>query len=240
VIAAVVWLIPSVGMACSMCADAQIRVSMPGFLDAKWTILAFVVASLILMVFGRMRQDKWRLGSVLYWLSVPAGLGGALLVGNAGLSIAAGLVVAAVSVLRCRRFFQLEEPSLRERFATILGVLFVFATPMVVLLGNQRVNQPAYLVQQLFSYHHLAAQHAFELLIEMDGVDVEACEQLASLTAQEATNETVSPMAWFGLMTLADQGDSCPELVQAVQTRCAFRADAAMDRSLECGDSVVD
>lgn len=226
----------SVAQACNICADAATRITMPGVLNVSQVLVLFVVASAALAVFGHATRAEWRLGSRIYWLAWPAAFIGGLTAAMTGIAFLAGPILVIASLLRMYRTTKLQRPSSRERMAALLAAILVVATPTVLLVGNQRARNVDYLFDSLTSGHYITATKAFTALETTEGAAPVACERLEALKPGEEDAQKTTPMAWFGLMQLAGEVETCPELVLAVQALCAFPGDAQMSRHLACGE----
>ncbi len=226
--------VPSAAKACSLCADAASRVTLPGALDAGRVLLLFFVASVAVMLFGRIFGSEWRLGSKLYWLvGVAAVLGGSVAAAT-GLTLAAGPPLLIASLMRIYQATKLPKLSTRELLATLLAGLFVIGGPAAFLIGNQRANSLDHLFAALSSGHPVTAKEALKALQAKDEATAVACDRLDSITTGSADSQESRPMEWFGLMRLAESDGSCPDAVLSLQRLCAFPDEAKMDVRLSC------
>ncbi|MEE2829143.1 MAG: hypothetical protein VX498_08140 [Myxococcota bacterium] len=231
---------PSMAMACSLCADAASRVTMPGVLDAGRVLLLFFVASAALMLFGRISGAEWRLGSKLYWLVGAAAVLGGFVAATTGLTLAAGPLLILASLVRIYRAAKLPSLSTRELLAALLAGLFVLAGPTALLIGNQRADSLDHLFAALASGHPVTADEALRALQTRDEAAARACDRLGEITTRKADSQEARPMEWFGLMRIAQSRGSCPDAVLALQTLCDFPEEAELGSSLSCAGQAKD
>jgi len=225
--------LPSAANACSLCADAVSRVTLPGVLDAGRVLILFFVASVALMLFGRISGAEWRLGSKLYWLAGAAAVLGGFVAAKTGLTLAAGPLLIVASLMRIYRAAKLPKLSIRELLAALLAGLFLVAAPAAFLIGNQRASSLDHLFAALASRHPVTAKSALKALQARDDATAVACARLDEILLSPASQES-RPMEWFGLMRLAESKASCPEAVLSLQRLCAFPDEAKMSDSLSC------
>jgi len=224
--------LPSAANACSLCADAVSRVTLPGVLDAGRVLILFFVASVALMLFGRISGAEWRLGSKLYWLAGAAAVLGGFVAAKTGLTLAAGPLLMVASLMRIYRAAKLPKLSIRELLAALLAGLFLVAGPAAFLIGNQRASSLDHLFAALAS-NRVTAKAALKALQARDDATAVACDRLDEILLSPASQES-RPMEWFGLMRLAESKASCPEAVLSLQRLCAFPDEAKMSDSLSC------
>ncbi len=227
-------VMPSAANACSLCADAASRVTLPGVLDAGRILFLFFVASAALMLFGRITGAEWRLGSKLYWLVAAAAVLGGGLAAITGLTLAAGPLLVVASLMRIYQAAKLPKPSTRELLAALLAGLFVVVGPAAFLIGNQRANSLEHLFAALASRHPVTAKEALKALQAKDEAAPVACDRLDEFKAVSTDSQEFRPMEWFGLMRLAESRGNCPDAVLSLQRHCSFPDDAKMDSSLSC------